>query len=267
MGRIPFLVCAPFFHASLGGLPGIRFVDGHPRKLNALLASGDIDCAPSSSFEYARNPVRYFLLPGLCTSGRGEVGSALFFSRRPWENIDGRSVALSAESDTSNVLFRVLCRFRFGVTPELRAADEGGDPEIEGRVMIGDAALREARIGNWPHRYDLAGIWESWRGNRLPFGLWMVRADAWENRRAAMVGYREHLLQSVSAFFAAPSGALETWDRAYPMPLPPAEALAFFPTKDYELGPSHEEALHIFFGLCREAGWLNADPPLRFARA
>src|SRR3989338_1639114 len=97
VGRIPFLVCAPFFHASLGGLPGVRFIDGHPRKLNGLLASGEIDCAPSSSLEYERRADRYLLLPGLCTSARGEVGSALFFSRRPWEAMEGRTVSLSEE--------------------------------------------------------------------------------------------------------------------------------------------------------------------------
>ena len=82
IGRIPFLVCAPYFHASLQGLPGVTFTDGPPRVLNALLASGAIDAAPSSSFEYARNPGDYVLIPGLCTSGRGEVKSVLLFSRR-----------------------------------------------------------------------------------------------------------------------------------------------------------------------------------------
>src|SRR5690606_4782013 len=102
VGRIPFLVCAPSFHASLAGFPSTTFTDGPPRRLNALLASGTIDCAPSSSFEYARHASAYVLLPGLCTSGRGEVKSVLLFSRVPWENLDGGRVLLSPDSDTSN---------------------------------------------------------------------------------------------------------------------------------------------------------------------
>jgi chorismate dehydratase len=265
VGRIPFLVCAPFFHSSLPGLPGVRFVDGSPRELNASLASGSIDCAPSSSFEYARHPGRYLLLPGFCTSGRGEVKSVLFFSRSPWEAMDGKRVDLSPESETSNALFRVLSRFRYGVAPGMDSGAVSGS-EPWGKVLIGDAALRESRIGRWPHRYDLAACWESWQDAPLPFGLWMIREEVWEARRPEVQRYHEHLGVSLSAFFADPGAALEAWNRVYPLPLPREEALDFFPTADYQLTPEHERGLLVFFGLCREAGLLSEVPALRFAR-
>ena len=264
VGRIPFLVCAPFFHASLRGIEGVRFRDGSPRELNAALALGEVDCAPSSSFEYARHPDRYLLLPGLCTSGRGEVKSVLFFSREPWEALDGKPVGLSPESATSNALFQVLSLFRYRVSPASRPAQAG--EEHSGSVLIGDAALRESRSGRWPYRYDLAECWESWQGMPLPFGLWMVREEAWNTRRPDMLRYYEHLGQSLSAFFAAPAAALEAWNRFYPLPLPMPEALDFFPTADYRLGPGHESGLKAFFGFCREAGLLAEVPGLRYAR-
>ncbi len=262
VGRIPFLVCAPYFHASLGGWPGACFSAGPPRLLNRLLAAGDLDAAPSSSFEYARHFERYLLLPGLCTSGRGEVKSVRFLSQRPWEALHGEPVALAAASDTSNAVFQVLSRFRFGVTPKL--GEEGDGAPVTGRVCIGDAALRAAS-GDWPFRYDLAEVWETWQGTRLPFGLWMVRLEAWRAARSRVRAYHAHLRQSLADFFVDPAAALAVWDRVHPLPLRLPEALDFFSTTDYAFGPLQERALHTFFALAREANLFSAVPPLRFA--
>ena len=262
VGRIPFLVCAPYFHDSLAGLPGIHFTDGPPRALNGLLASDGIDCAPSSSFEYARHADRYLLLPGLCTSGRGEVKSVLLFSREPWESLNGKPVALSPHSETSNALFRVLCRFRFGVEPALVSGV--AESETVAGVFIGDPALRESLSGRWPFRYDLAGVWKTWRNTPLPFGLWIVRAEAWQSLREAVIRYHRHLRASLSAFFASPAAALTAWNRVYPLPMPLAEALNFFDTTDYELRAEHEAALRNFYGLCREMDLLSGAPELRY---
>ena len=264
VGRIPFLVCAPYFHASLSGYSGADFRDGAPSALNPLLASGGIDCAPSSSFEYARHPDRYLLLPGLCTSGRGEVKSVLLFSNEPWESLDKKPVLLSPDSATSNALFRVLSRFHFGVDPECLEVGQEHGATPAARVAIGDAALRESHVGRWPHRYDLADVWKSWKGVPLPFGLWMVRADAWQSKREAVLRYYEHLRASLSSFFADPSAALTAWSRVYPLPLPWEKALAFFPAADYDLKPEHERALADFYGHCHELGLLSAPPGLRY---
>lgn len=264
VGRIPFLVCAPYFHASLSGLPGVHFEDGTPRVLNAMLASGEIDCAPSSSLEYALHPDRYVLLPGLCTSGRGEVKSVLLLSQEPWEMLDEQSVTLSPHSATSNALFQVLSRFHMGVEPECLEEDERGNTEPVAKVVIGDQALRESRTGRWLHRYDLVEEWSTWQGTPLPLGLWMVRAEAWQTKREKIIPYYTHLRQSLSSFFANPSAALKVWNEFYPLPFPLEEALKFFPTADYELKPAHEVGLHAFYGYCRELGLLRDDPGLRY---
>jgi len=269
VGRIPFLVCAPYFHASLGNPPdlaGLTFTDGPPSGLNKLLAAGAIDCAPSSSFEYARHADDYLLIPGLCTSGRGEVKSVLLFSRVPWEDLDGASVALSRDSDTSNALVRVLSRFRFAVTPMFKAAgDEGAaQAEADGMVAIGDAALREAASGRWPYRYDLARVWQEWQGTPLPLGVWILRAAAARENPEAVRAYVAHLHHSLRSFFAMPDEALEAWERAYGLPLARPEALDFFSTADYVLTPRHERALQSFFGHCVELGLLERPAPLRW---
>src|SRR5262249_51680035 len=162
-------------HASLNGIPGVRFVDGSPRELNSLLVSGEIDCAPSSSLEYAMHSDRYLLLPGLCTSGRGEVKSVLLLSREPWEDLDEQTVFLSPTPPTSNAFFRLWTISHSGTDPKSVEPEEGSFPAA--RVPIGDEALREPASRRWPYRYDLAEVWKSWQGTPLPFGLWMVRNE------------------------------------------------------------------------------------------
>jgi chorismate dehydratase len=265
VGRIPFLVCAPYFHASLQGVSGVAFTDGPPRALNALLAAGLIDTAPSSSFEYARHASEYLLIPGLCTSGRGEVKSVLLFSQKPWEELDGATVALSADSDTSNALVRVLSRLRFGVSPHFREPEAGGGTP-DALVAIGDTALREASSGRWAYRYDLARVWQEWQGTPLPLGVWILRAAVARDRPEAVRAYVAHLHESLRAFFENPDARLDAWEGAYRLPLPRPEALDFFSTADYVLTPRHQEALKAFFGFCADLGLLGETQsvPLRW---
>jgi chorismate dehydratase len=268
VGRVPFLVCAPFFHATMEGAPGIHFVDGVPSVLNRELRAGRIDCAPSSSIEYARCFQDYLILPGISTSSRMEMKSVLFLSNRPWEDLQDAPVALSQDSATSNVLFQILSVKRFGVRPRWFSPGFGeADAEARavGRVFIGDSALRESFSGKWPHRYDLGDVWVRWQGLPFTFGLWMVRREAWRRKQAALVRFHTILLKGLADFRTDPEKALRAWTRAYPCALPPDHILRFYETADYGFSPDHARSLEIFFRLAREEGHLEDLPVLEYA--
>lgn len=263
VGRIPFLVCAPYFHDSLDGAPGIAFTDGVPRALNDLFRRGEIDCAPSSSFEYARDPDAYMLLPGLCTSGRGEVKSVLLLSDVPWEELGDRAVALSGDSDTSNALVQVLSRRRYEVAPEF--VPPGADASAAvAKVAIGDRALREAASGRWPYRYDLARAWQEWTGDPLPLGVWILRAEAAAELPQVVAAWLARLHAALESFFRDPDAALDRWERAFGLPLDRAAAHDFFSTTDYALTPAHARALTAFFDHCADLGLIARPAPLRW---
>src|SRR5437762_12687982 len=84
----------------------VQQIQGVPTDLNRRLLDGEIDVAPISSIEYARNADRLRLLPRLCVSSQGAVDSIQLVSRVPLEHV--RTVAVTPESATSVVLTRVL---------------------------------------------------------------------------------------------------------------------------------------------------------------
>jgi chorismate dehydratase len=265
VGRVPFLVCAPFFHSTLDGVEGIRFVDGAPSALNRELHSGRIDCAPSSSIEYGLRHREYRLFPGISTSSRAEMKSVLLLSRHPWEELQGRAVALSPDSDTSNLLFRILCSRRFNVKPEIHAAGSAQEGALSAAVFIGDKALAESHSGRWPYRYDLADVWSKWQGLPFSFGLWIVRRQSLSDRPRAAARYQALLRESLAAFNRDPGRALDAWTAAYPSPLPRDLMLDFYRTADYGFSPAHGESLERFYRLAFQEGHLPEMPALVFA--
>ena len=102
LGHIVYSNCFPV-HARLvdrprAGDPSI--VEGIPSHLNGLLERGEIDVAPCSSIEFARNADRYRLLPDLVIGSRGPVRSIQFLSSLPPEELDGLRVGIPTASAT-----------------------------------------------------------------------------------------------------------------------------------------------------------------------
>src|SRR5215218_7620497 len=135
-------------------------VTGVPTELNRAPLAGEIDVAPISSIEYARNADRLRLLPRLCVGSEGAVDSIQLVSRKPLEQV--RSVAVTPESATSVVLIRVLL-------PEAQHVPLGENADAT--LLIGDAALKSAFEDPTPH-YDLGRLWLERTGLPMVFAVW-----------------------------------------------------------------------------------------------
>ena len=96
LGRISYVNMAPVFHRLTHE---VEEVTGVPTTLNRMLLDGEIDVAPISSIEYARNAPRLRLLPRLCVSSEGAVDSIQLVTRMSLGRI--RTVAVTPESATS----------------------------------------------------------------------------------------------------------------------------------------------------------------------
>lgn len=264
VGRIPFLVCAPFFHlflreSSLGR--EISFEDGVPSALNRKLWRGEIHLAPASSIAYAKAPNDLVLAPDICTSCRLEVHSVELFSRLPLEELSGRRIYLTAQSGTSVALLRIICSQYLKVCPQYTSDRTLCDAEL----LIGDEALREKAKNAWPFRYDLALLWREWQGLPFVFGAWSVHRSALSFETLPKTKRFLALVQeSIDAFRKDPGLALAFWKERYAVPFTAEELKSYYDSLDYEFTEERKLSLQIYFKLCAEEGLFDAAPPLRF---
>src|SRR6266571_154060 len=226
LGRIGYINCYPVYGAiDRGAVPvPAELVTGTPSELNDLLAAGELDLSVVSTVEYARNARDYVLLPDLAISCDGPVRSVAVFSRRPVEQLDGRTVLLTASSRTAVALVALLL------------------------------AARRA----YPYRCDLGEAWKRWTGLPFVFAVWAGRRDA-EQRAARKV--HEALLASRAWGLAHLDVLAEAAGRT--CGVPSATCLAYLAGLDYALGYKHLAGLTDFFRRLAARG-LVPDGSLQF---
>src|SRR5436309_7476235 len=243
LGRIGYVNMAPVFYRLDAD---VDEVVGVPTELNRALLAGELDIAPISSIEYARNADRLRLLPRLCVSSEGAVDSIQLVSRTPLERV--RSVAVTPESATSVVLTRVLL-------PEAEHVPLG--EEADAKLLIGDAALQSAFNDPTPH-YDLGRLWLERTGLPMVFAVWACPdppPEGLSSLEAALVASvrlartePERLAHEASERYGYPAGFLAR----------------YFEKLRYSFGPRERAGLLTFLELARDAAELDHVPELRF---
>lgn len=188
VGRIPYVNCYPVYGAIDRGVVKLRatLVDGTPSQLNARIAGGELDVSVVSAVEYARDSMRYVLLPDLAVSCDGPVRSVMLFSRHRAEDLAGRRVLVSRSSMTSVALLELLFEYVWRCAPrfvpgnaELSDVRRFEHEEHDARLVIGDAALLLGAgakgAPRYPHVYDLGAMWKEWTGLPFVFAVWVAR--------------------------------------------------------------------------------------------
>ena len=245
LGRISYVNMAPVFFrldADVDEVPGV------PTELNKKLLDGELDVAPISSIEYARNADRLRLLPRLCVSSEGAVDSIQLVTRQPLEDV--RTVAVTPESATSAVLTKVLL-------PKAEHVPLG--EEADATLLIGDAALKSAFEDPTPH-HDLGRLWLERTGLPMVFAVWAAR----EPVVPGVTALEDALVASVRRARAEPETLAREASERYGYP---AGFLArYFEKLRYRFGPRERAGLYTFLELAEGAGELNVIPELRFIR-
>jgi chorismate dehydratase len=245
LGRISYVNMAPVFHRLEHDA---EEVVGVPTVLNRMLVAGELDVAPISSIEYARNAGMLRLLPRLCVSSEGAVDSIQLVTRLPLGRV--RSVAVTPESATSVVLTRVLLP-----SAELLPLGEDADAKL----LIGDAALESAFQDPTPH-YDLGRLWLERTGLPMVFAVWAAP----EPVVPGLTELEHALVASVRMARAEPERLAYEASERYGYP---AGFLArYFEKLRYSFGPRERAGLYTFFEMARDVGELTQVPELRFVR-
>lgn len=268
IGRIGYANVTPLFHGLTACFPcdGYRIVSGVPAVLNAMLAAGEIDVCPSSSFAYAVNAERYLILPGLSISSAGPVASVLLFSRIPIEELDGRTVLLSAESATSTNLLKILMTKRFNCRCTFRVSAAGLPAALEeapAMLLIGDGALRSSLAASAPYIYDLGSLWYDWTGLPFVFALWFCT-------RAAAAHHWQEMAVLAGQLLAAKDYARRERERIAAQAdeaswMGRERLIAYWRDNiSYNLGKEELDGLRLFYAHAVELGLLAAEPELAF---
>ena len=267
VGRIPFLVCAPFFHAFLGRereFGDVEFVDAPPSVQSAGLMDGSIHLSPASSITFALKPGAFVLSPEFCTSCSFEVRSVKLFSRFPVESLAGRRVRITSQSRTSVALLKILFELRYGIRPEYVGglSAEGSDDAC---LLIGDLALEENERGRFEYSYDLGALWQEWQGLPFVFGAWLVSKEALQPPlRGPLDSYLAETERSINAFRADVSGSLDRWLSRFPVSLPRAVLEDYYKALDYRFTDERKKSLSLFLELACRMGLVESAPPLEF---
>jgi chorismate dehydratase len=246
LGRIGYVNMAPVFFRLDAD---VEEVVGVPTDLNRQIVAGELDVAPISSIEYARNAGHLRLLPRLCVSSEGAVESIQLISRTPLDRI--RSVAVTPESATSVVLTKVLL-------PDAEHVPLG--EEAEAKLLIGDAALKSAFEDPTPH-YDLGRLWLERTGLPMVFAVWAAP----EPTHPDLPELEDALVASVRAARAEPE--LLAYEASERYGYPAGFLARYFEKLRYRFGPRERAGLYTFLELAKDAGELADVPELRFVAA
>jgi chorismate dehydratase len=267
VGRIAYLNVAPYFHfLAQQGFQG-EVVAGVPAALNRMLAQGEIDICPSSSYEYGLHADDYLLLPEHSISSVGPVHSVLLFSTGPLEHLQYQTINITGESATSvNLLQILLTRFcgNDGLTLQIpKRPVEACLAEGQSALLIGDRALSAAR--KRPANVvvtDLGALWYHFTGLPFVFALWILRREAARTSPEELHQLQRQLQASrAQAFRQLPQMAVEL---AGDTGLTPPQLEDYWRSMSYELTDGHLEGLHLYFTLCQEAGLLEKVPEIHF---
>jgi chorismate dehydratase len=247
IGAVGYLNARPLTWA-LDGDPGwwaIRY--DLPSVCSALLHAGQVDLGLVPSIDYLQNP-DYRFVPGVGIGSRGPIASVALYTRVPVERV--RSIALDTSSRTSVTLIRVLCRHRFGISPEfiahgprltdmVAAADAG--------LLIGDPAFEADHVALGLTKVDLGEEWTAMTG--LPF----IYA-AWTGRAGAVAGDDVEALQRAQAIGVQSVDAIAAEYAAGDARRAARAATYLRDNVKYGLGPDEARGLQLFLNYAADLG-------------
>jgi len=157
------------------------FISGVPSEINTMLREGMIDVAPSSSVEYVRHPEKYILMDGHSVSSLGPIKSILLFSKKKIEDLHGKTILASFQSETSTNLLKIILKKFYGLKSDILVSNlplDQGLQHYPAYMLIGDDALYEGlRSKNKTYIYDLGEIWHEHTGLPFVFALWIGRRE------------------------------------------------------------------------------------------
>lgn len=256
IGMVNYINTAPIYEVWKDTVrqPDWEVVEAQPSQLNRMLASGRIDMGFVSSLEYAARPASYRIFDDLSISATGRVGSVGLFSSLPPEDMDGRLVVLTGQSDTSVCLVKIILEEFYQVKPRYVSGDAYArhDQEVVGVLAIGDVALRLDSENRYPLHLDLAQKWQQETGLPFVFAVFAVTEQFLRSQAATAREIRQTLLDCRTRGMEQFGEICSRVANRIPMD---CEACSrYLQGIEYDLAPLKQQALELFYSFLLKRG-------------
>ncbi len=276
VGHIDFLNVLPLGYSyEHGGASGLSVVRGVPSELNDAMRRGALDASNVSSILYAREAENLRILPDVCVSSDGAVKSILLVSRVPIGRLSGMPIALTAKSETSHALLRIILARGYGVSPSytIRTLDvKRGVPEdMAAALFIGDDALHLYYHRSPAYRYyDLGAEWKRLTGEKMVYALYVVTKSLVEEAPGAAQLIYDRITQGFAFGLTHLSEAIEERltrrQGAGSLDFTGEELRDYLgPTIHWSLAENYLKGLRLFYHLAYQEGLIPREPILKFA--
>jgi len=242
-----------------------------PKKLNQRLAKGEIQASLSSSVFYAKNFKDYFILPDISISAVGEVKSVILYHKEPLEDLNGKKIGITPETESAYNLLRVLLEDFINIKPKYvelsrnwKHLTDDEKKELSGYLAIGDEALtlqfnsinnrKEANIT------DLAKLWLKYTHLPFVFALFIVRKEVVES-------YYKELREFCKAIYYARARAfsdLKEIVKKSHLNLPEDFVFNYLTHLEYDFSGLKQRAFLTFCEYLFKKGLIKEFPELRF---
>lgn len=257
IGMVNFINTAPLYEVWRRSVrrPEWQVTEAPPAVLNGMLFRGELDLGFISSHEYGAHPASYKILEGLSISATGPVGSVFLFARHEVAGLRGKKVLLSAQSQTSVALVKIILEEFYGIQPHYvqGAVDaQGVVADYAAVLAIGDDALRLKEQGDFPVQLDLSEVWQAHTGLPFVFAVWAVREDFCRRDPVTVVEIHAELQRCIAE---GKNDLLPICELVAPrIPMAVAACQAYLRGMEYDLGPAKVQALEKFFALLVKRG-------------
>jgi chorismate dehydratase len=199
IGKIPYLNSILFYHG-LENEPGVRLESLVPRALSSAALEGEVDAGPVPLVTTWEIEDRFAPLGDFCISTIDRAHSILFFSKRPFDQLDGAEIGVTNQTSTSVRLLRALLTHAWRVRPARFTHVDW--PTNDAFLLIGDEALVHRRgVKDYPHVADLGDVWHKWTGLPFVFARWMVRTTLADADKARLITMLDQSLAEGWAHF------------------------------------------------------------------
>ena len=268
VGHINFLNCLPLSYSFLKQQTDDLFTvtRGVPSELNYKITHDELDISPVSAIVYARNSEKLMLLPNLSISIEGAIRSLIIESKRPIEQLDGAHIGLTAKSENTHCVVKILLEKGYGIKPRYTVdtiqPNEVGD--YDATLLIGDDALY-----TYHHKqegyyyYDVGSEWRKMTGLPLVCAVWTVREEFAKENPALVAKIAKRLSKGFEFGLRHKEVAIATMNDGEVYS--DVELSEYLGLLNWGFLPRHQQALEYMYQMAYELDLVPCVPKIKIA--